>query len=105
MTAVFSLFAYVWLVVILVCISPEVVEVWEAILTFIFFPVLVLLAYATDKCCSRRSAPKSEDTNQEEGLSLKDTADGATEDPGFCKFYSLFQTKLLSLFYIFVVVI
>jgi solute carrier family 8 (sodium/calcium exchanger) len=54
LTAAFSLFAYVWLVVILVAITPNVVDVWEAVLTFLFFPVLVILAYVTDKSCFRR---------------------------------------------------
>lgn len=48
-TAVFSVFAYVWLIVILVVISPNVVEIWEGVLTFLFFPILVILAYVIDK--------------------------------------------------------
>ena len=27
----------------------DVIEVWEAALTFLFFPILVLIAYAADK--------------------------------------------------------
>lgn len=48
-TAIFSLFAYIWLLIVLVYVSENVVEVWEAALTFLFFPVLVLIAYAADK--------------------------------------------------------
>ena len=48
-TATFSVFAYVWLLIILMWSSPNVVELWEAILTFVFFPILVLIAYAADK--------------------------------------------------------
>ncbi|KAK7254759.1 calcium:sodium antiporter [Aureococcus anophagefferens] len=29
--------------------SPDVVEIWEAIFTFLFFPILVALAYAADR--------------------------------------------------------
>lgn len=47
-TASFSVFAYVWLVIILMVTSPDVVEIWEGLLTFIFFPILVMLAYAAD---------------------------------------------------------
>jgi solute carrier family 8 (sodium/calcium exchanger) len=47
-TASFSVFAYVWLVVILMLSSPDVVEIWEGLLTFLFFPVLVTLAYLAD---------------------------------------------------------
>merc|ERR1711936_562410 len=48
-TASFSIFAYLWLVIVLKGITPNVIDVWEAVLTFIFFPVLVLVAYAVDK--------------------------------------------------------
>jgi solute carrier family 8 (sodium/calcium exchanger) len=48
-TASFSIFAYLWLLIVLKGITPNVIDVWEAVLTFIFFPVLVLVAYAVDK--------------------------------------------------------
>ncbi|UYV61021.1 hypothetical protein LAZ67_1003139 [Cordylochernes scorpioides] len=48
-TAFFSIFAYIWLLIILMWISPNVVETWEAALTFLFFPLLVFLSYITDK--------------------------------------------------------
>lgn len=48
-TSVFSLFAYVWLFLVLVSISPERVEMWEAVLTFVFFPVLLVISYGIDR--------------------------------------------------------
>ena len=48
-TGFFSIFAYVWLLFILLVTSPEVCEFWEGLLTFLYFPVLVALAYAADK--------------------------------------------------------
>mmetsp|Transcript_6567 Transcript_6567/g.14158 ORF Transcript_6567/g.14158 Transcript_6567/m.14158 type:complete len:811 (-) Transcript_6567:13-2445(-) len=48
-TAVFSVMAYVWLIIILMGISENKVEVWEGVLTFLFFPILVQLAYMADK--------------------------------------------------------
>ena len=48
-TSVSGIFAYVWLFIILVIVSPSVVDVWEAALTFLFFPILVFLAWAADK--------------------------------------------------------
>merc|ERR1719242_1493454 len=48
-TATTSIFAYVWLIVVLVFISKDRVEIWEAVLTFLFFPILVIVAYAADK--------------------------------------------------------
>ncbi|CAG2169985.1 unnamed protein product [Oppiella nova] len=48
-TMVFSVFAYIWLLYIIVWSTPGVIEVWEAFLTFLFFPITVLLAYIADK--------------------------------------------------------
>ena len=44
-TAFFSVFAYVWLLLIVVVISPEIVDVWEAVVTFLMFPLLTVLSY------------------------------------------------------------
>ncbi|XP_056383144.1 sodium/calcium exchanger 1-like isoform X2 [Hyla sarda] len=48
-TAFWSVFAYVWLFLILSWSSPGEVEVWEALLTFFFFPVCVLQAWLADR--------------------------------------------------------
>ncbi|KAM9431715.1 solute carrier family 8 member 4b isoform 2-T4 [Clarias gariepinus] len=48
-TAAWSIFAYVWLYVILCVVSPSEVEVWEAVLTFLFFPVCVVQAWVADR--------------------------------------------------------
>ncbi|CAB3371935.1 Hypothetical predicted protein [Cloeon dipterum] len=48
-TATWSVFAYVWLYLILAVISRGEVEVWEAFLTFLFFPATVLTAYIADR--------------------------------------------------------
>ncbi|TKS83753.1 Sodium/calcium exchanger 3 [Collichthys lucidus] len=48
-TAFWSIFAYIWLYLILAVISPGVVEVWEAIVTLLYFPVCVLLAWIADR--------------------------------------------------------
>jgi len=50
-TAIWSIFAYVWLLVILQWVSPGVIEVWEGVLTFIFFPMLTGMSYAFDRGC------------------------------------------------------
>ncbi|XP_038640546.1 sodium/calcium exchanger 3 isoform X2 [Scyliorhinus canicula] len=48
-TAAWSIFAYIWLYMILAVFSPGVVEVWEGLVTFLFFPVCVLLAWIADR--------------------------------------------------------
>ncbi|XP_035028604.1 sodium/calcium exchanger 1b isoform X1 [Hippoglossus stenolepis] len=48
-TATWSIFAYIWLYLILCVISPGVVQVWEALLTFMFFPICVVFAWVADR--------------------------------------------------------
>ncbi|XP_075257235.1 sodium/calcium exchanger 3-like [Convolutriloba macropyga] len=48
-TASWSVFAYIWLYLIIAVFSPNEVEVWEAVVTFGFFPLLVIIAYITDR--------------------------------------------------------
>lgn len=48
-TAFFCVFAYVWLIIILVLNTEHYVDLWEAILTLLFFPILVILAYLAEK--------------------------------------------------------
>lgn len=48
-TATFSILAYVWLLLILMVISPDICELWEAVVTFLLFPVLLAIAFAADK--------------------------------------------------------
>uniref|UniRef100_A0A3P9KT03 Solute carrier family 8 member 4b n=1 Tax=Oryzias latipes TaxID=8090 RepID=A0A3P9KT03_ORYLA len=48
-TAAWSIFAYIWLYLILSVFSPGEVEVWEAVLTFFFFPLCVVQAWVADR--------------------------------------------------------
>uniref|UniRef100_A0A3P8V9K5 Solute carrier family 8 member 2b n=1 Tax=Cynoglossus semilaevis TaxID=244447 RepID=A0A3P8V9K5_CYNSE len=48
-TSFWSIFAYIWLYLILSVISPGIVEVWEALVTLLFFPVCVILAWVADR--------------------------------------------------------
>ncbi|XP_053387424.1 sodium/calcium exchanger 3-like isoform X2 [Mercenaria mercenaria] len=61
-TTFFSLFAYVWLILVLLVITPDVVDLWEAIVTFLLFPVLIVTSFFTDKlyCCRRSNKTSSE---------------------------------------------
>lgn len=57
-TASFSVFAYLWLLIILVANTPDVVDMGEGIITFLFCPLLVVIAYLADvgyfhKFCSK----------------------------------------------------
>ncbi|XP_058652617.1 sodium/calcium exchanger 3 isoform X3 [Onychostoma macrolepis] len=48
-TAAWSTFAYIWLYMILAVFSPNVVQVWEGLLTLAFFPICVILAWVADR--------------------------------------------------------
>jgi len=48
-TSVFSVLAYIWLLVILQVLSPNRVESWEGVVTLAMFPLLCLLAFAADQ--------------------------------------------------------
>nr|XP_046268983.1 sodium/calcium exchanger 3 isoform X1 [Scatophagus argus]XP_046268984.1 sodium/calcium exchanger 3 isoform X1 [Scatophagus argus] len=48
-TAGWSIFAYIWLYMILAVFSPNIVQVWEGLLTLAFFPICVLLAWVADR--------------------------------------------------------
>ena len=48
-TSFSSMFAYIWMLIILIFSSPEVIEIWEASVTLCFFPALIVIAYAMDK--------------------------------------------------------
>lgn len=63
-TAVFMFFAYFWLVISISLVSPGIVEIWEALVTLLALPVLVVLSYLSDigalpTCAKRGSRSKS----------------------------------------------
>eukprot|EP00929_Paragymnodinium_shiwhaense_P052997 TRINITY_DN26536_c0_g1_i1.p1 TRINITY_DN26536_c0_g1~~TRINITY_DN26536_c0_g1_i1.p1 ORF type:complete len:891 (-),score=216.91 TRINITY_DN26536_c0_g1_i1:98-2770(-) len=63
-TAVFSLFAYTWLYLVVTVISPERIEVWEAVVTLALMPILVLISYIAD------IAEEGERQSQKDGKAL-----------------------------------
>ncbi|XP_078690890.1 sodium/calcium exchanger 2-like isoform X3 [Branchiostoma floridae x Branchiostoma belcheri] len=68
-TAFFSIFAYAWLYIVLVLNTKDEMDLWEAIVTFMFFPILVILAYIADKdYCSRRVDVEKETDHLELGM-------------------------------------
>ena len=48
LTAMWSMFAYVWMLVVLKWRTPDEVELWEALLTLAFFPLLVITAWCQE---------------------------------------------------------
>lgn len=68
-TAVFSTWAYVWFFLVLVIISPGVVELWEACVTLGFMALLCIIAYSCDVCHSKGES--AEDRRKEETRKAK----------------------------------
>lgn len=48
-TASCSILAYVWLYLIVAVITPHVVDIWEGVVTFSFFPITVYMAFVADR--------------------------------------------------------
>ena len=61
-TAFASVFAYIWLIIILIGNTKDYVDLWEAIITLLFFPILVIVAYLVDKdfCAKKKTEGESE---------------------------------------------
>jgi len=65
-TSTCSVFAYLWLMFIMMGSSPDVCEIWEGVITLLFTPMIVVAAYVADRgYCSRRStAYEEQDDNR-----------------------------------------
>ncbi|XP_042863418.1 sodium/calcium exchanger 2-like isoform X4 [Penaeus japonicus] len=72
-TAVFSVVAYLWLLIILMVTSPQEVEIWEAVVTFLLFPLLVLLAWLAER--NFCGVPNKTDTSKQIELGNFQSAD------------------------------
>ncbi|XP_042238994.1 sodium/calcium exchanger 2-like isoform X3 [Homarus americanus] len=62
-TAVFAVVAYLWLLIILVANSKDEVEIWEAVVTLLLFPMLVILAWLAEK--NLCGVPNKTDTSKQ----------------------------------------
>ncbi|ESO84204.1 hypothetical protein LOTGIDRAFT_92127, partial [Lottia gigantea] len=81
-TAFSCVFAYVWLIITLIAVSPGVIEIWEAIVTLLFFPLLIIIAFIAEKNFCIKQKPKREDSGVV-GISLTRDAEEqqALEEP------------------------
>jgi len=64
-TCTFSLLAYLWMLIVLQVFSPDRVDFWEAMVTFLLFPVLVGASYAMDQdvCFKRMRRPEDHEVS------------------------------------------
>ena len=61
-----SIFGYVWLIIILEYITPDVIDVWEGVTTFVMFPLLVYVAYRADVADAEASVFAAHDAESAE---------------------------------------
>jgi solute carrier family 8 (sodium/calcium exchanger) len=88
-TCAWSIFAYLWMFIIVDVITPTIVEVWEGVLTLIFFPLCVYTSYVTDRRLILRSWCDScveEDEDDAKGMYVNPrgmvvASEGARVDP------------------------
>lgn len=61
-TCTSSIWAYVWLWLVLL---DQIVEVWEGVLTLVFFFILIVMAYGADRYTAKVNAPDEEEEKEE----------------------------------------
>jgi len=81
-TAFSSLFAYVWLGVILLFISPDVIELWEAVVTFAFMPILLVIVWAADNDWWRKSNAEAKVHPADEVVTAGGDAEAPDQEEG-----------------------
>jgi solute carrier family 8 (sodium/calcium exchanger) len=76
-TAFSSLFAYFWMIVVLQMSSPDIVEIWEGLVTLFMFPILVIVSYMADRGYFDKSKKVAELKISYEGITLEEIEDYA----------------------------
>jgi solute carrier family 8 (sodium/calcium exchanger) len=72
-TTLFSLWAYIWLYIVLEVSSPNAVTIPEAVVTFVLFFILIICAYAADKYNDKKNAGKDgENKDHKPNFSIED---------------------------------
>ncbi|CAC5412240.1 SLC8A [Mytilus coruscus] len=105
-TTIWSVWAYVWMLLVVQYISPGVIEPWEAWVTLLYMPMFVLNAYAQDcgwwckKCKKTKVDMEEEEENDnilkktstdifklyvDTFMKYKQEASGCKCDPKYCK--------------------
>lgn len=98
-TTIYSIFAYVWLFIVLVVWTPDEVTVWEALITLLAFPLLVVNAYLINLPRVKEFFPKcgadaeTDEEEQDEEKGAKETlalyADQTVDGKSVLMFYKV----------------
>ena len=72
-----NIFAYLWLLFILEIHTPNEIEVWESIVTVLFYPIVVITAFSADKgwlhfliCCKESGTGTANMTDKQRQIEL-----------------------------------
>ncbi|ESO92661.1 hypothetical protein LOTGIDRAFT_162582 [Lottia gigantea] len=68
MTSIWSIWAYIWMLLVVSYISPGIIEPWEAWVTLAYFPLFVLMAYCQDNGWFRKKKVQDIDDEEEQGV-------------------------------------
>merc|ERR1740133_815098 len=79
-TAVCSVGAYLWLMFILMVTSPDVCDLWEALVTLLFTPLLIIVAYFADRGYFKGKEAKAEEAEACAHSGGQTIPDDATEE-------------------------
>ena len=71
-TAMFSIFAYIWLYICYSVWTPDEITIIESVLTFLFFPLMVVLAYYCSKYDNMKARKKQKEEGDEDGDDVKE---------------------------------
>jgi Ca2+/Na+ antiporter len=63
-TAIFGTFAYIWLYIVICVNTPYRIDIGEGIVTLLFYLLLVLAVYATERCNNVISEAEERDINR-----------------------------------------
>ncbi|XP_074650756.1 sodium/calcium exchanger 1-like [Tubulanus polymorphus] len=82
MTSFWSIFAYIWVLIVVKFVTPNYVDIWEAFITFAFFPIMVILAYCQDNGwwahrCRKTSAVDVERNEEEQEMHVRVVRSGS----------------------------
>lgn len=66
MTAIWSIWAYIWMLLVVAYITPGQVDIWEAFVTLLFFPMFVFMSYCQDSgwWCRKKKVQGMEEANE-----------------------------------------
>eukprot|EP00754_Rhynchopus_humris_P035412 Rhum_TRINITY_DN16949_c0_g1::Rhum_TRINITY_DN16949_c0_g1_i1::g.164864::m.164864/K05849/SLC8A, NCX; solute carrier family 8 (sodium/calcium exchanger) len=83
-TAGCSIWAYVWVLIVVSISSPDIVEVWEAFFTLLMFPMMVGIAWLFDRSCFRKTDDEAEEDEftDEENEEMMENGDDVAEGGG-----------------------